>query len=295
MTFRNVARSGRVVRCLVVAGLVATASTVGAYSTQGSADAAGRWASASDAKIHPGVRVTSDAGQCTANFVYTNGEDVYIGAAAHCVGKGAANETDGCKSGSHPLGKEITIEGVDRPGRLAYSSWLTMQHRDEKNEDLCAYNDFALIEIDPADVDEVNPSVPRFGGPTGLRTEGLNAGDKVYTFGNSDLRQGVSLLSPKTGVSLGDSGDGRTHQVTTVTPGVPGDSGSGFLDSDGSAFGVLSTLSITPIPGANGVSDLAKAIDYAREHAGENGDDLGDLRLVNGTEGFKAGLGLGLI
>jgi hypothetical protein len=295
MTFRNVARRGRVVRWLAVVGLVAAASAVGAYSTPASAAAAPRWASAGDAKIHPGVALNSDGGQCTANFVYTNGDTVYIGAAAHCVGKGAANETDGCKSDSNPLGTKVKIDGASRDGVLAYSSWLTMKALKEDNADLCAYNDFALIEIDPADVGKVNPSIPKFGGPTGLRTEGLSAGAKVYTFGNSDLRQGIKLLSPKTGVSLGDSGGGRTHQVTTVTPGIPGDSGSGFLDADGSAFGVLSTLSLTPIPGANGVTDLAKAMDYAREHAGENGDKLDDLQLVNGTEGFKSGLGLGII
>lgn len=295
MTFRNVARRGRVVRSLAMVGLVAATSAVAAYSTPGAAIAGPRWASAGDAKIHPGIALKSDAGQCTANFIYTDGEAVFIGAAAHCVGKGAANETDGCKSGSNPLGSKVTIDGASREGRLVYSSWLTMQSRKESDDDLCAYNDFALIEVDPADVDKVNPSVPRFGGPNGLRSDGLAPGAKVYTFGNSDLRQGVTLLSPKTGISVGDGGGGLTHQVTTVTPGVPGDSGSGFLDADGRAFGVLSTLSLTPIPGTNGVTDLARAIDYARQHAGENGDGLDDLELVNGTEGFKTGLGLGII
>lgn len=294
MMFRNVARRGRVIRCLAAAGLVAAATTVGAYSTPGTAVAAERWASASDAKIHPGVSLSSDAGQCTANFVFTNGATVYLGAAAHCAGKGAANETDGCKSGSHPLGTEVTIDGASQPGVLAYSSWLTMKDRKESDDDLCSYNDFALIEIDKDDISKTNPSVPKFGGPTGLHTGALAAGAKVYTFGNSDLRQGVSLLSPKAGINLGDSGGGRTHQVTTLTPGVPGDSGSGFLDANGNAFGVLSTLSLTPIPGANGVSDLAKAMDYAQQHAGDNGDALDDLELVNGTEAFHSGAGLGL-
>ena len=35
---------------------------------------------------------------------------------------------------------------------------------------------------------------------------------------------------------------GWSHDVYTVTPGIPGDSGSGFLDADGRAFGTLSTV-----------------------------------------------------
>jgi hypothetical protein len=41
---------------------------------------------------------------------------------------------------------------------------------------------------------------------------------------------------------LGDDGAGWSHNVATVTPGVPGDSGSAFLDANGRALGVLSTL-----------------------------------------------------
>ncbi|MDQ2708344.1 MAG: S1 family peptidase [Actinomycetota bacterium] len=285
MILRNVTRRGRVFRCLAAAGLVAGVATAGALVVPGAATASERFASAADATIHPGVMVESKAGQCTANFVFSSAGKSYLGAAAHCAGKGEATQTDGCKSDSYPLGTEFTIKGADHPGHLAYSSWLTMQKRGDKNQDLCAYNDFALIELDQDDVAKTNPSVPHFGGPTGVRTEGLSAGDRVYSYGNSALRQGVTVLSPKEGVSLGDAGGGRTHTVTTLSPGIPGDSGSGFLDSDGRAFGVLSTLSLTPIPGSNGVSDLHLVLDYAHDTV----NDLKDLKLVNGTEEFHSG------
>jgi hypothetical protein len=48
-------------------------------------------------------------------------------------------------------------------------------------------------------------------------------------YGNSGLRLGITQLSPKSGVSLGTSGGGWTHPAYTVTPGIPGDSGSAFL------------------------------------------------------------------
>ncbi|HEY9417033.1 MAG TPA: serine protease [Pseudonocardia sp.] len=262
------------------------AATAGALAIPGAASASGRFASEQDASIHPGVTLDSAAGQCTSNFLFTSGDKTYIGMAAHCVGKGGETDTDGCKSRSYPLGTRIKIHGARNLGRLAYSSWITMQKHGERNDDLCAYNDFALVELDDDDVRNANPTVPHFGGPVGLRRGGLEAGAQVYTYGNSDLRAGLSPLSPKQGVNLGDEGRGRTHQVVTLSPGVPGDSGSGFLDSDGRAFGVLSTLSLTPLPGSNGVSDLAKAVDYA------NNEGNMDIQLVEGDRDFSGGTGL---
>ncbi len=120
----------------------------------------------------------------------------------------------------------------------------------------CDYNDFALVKVDAADVSKVNPSVPFWGGPVAVDTDGSASGETVYSYGNSSLRGGVEALSPKQGSSLGTQGDGWTHPVYTVSPGVPGDSGSAFLGSDGKALGTLSTLAIAPLAGSNGVGDL---------------------------------------
>jgi hypothetical protein len=70
-----------------------------------------------------------------------------------------------------------------------------------------------------------------------------------------------------------------------VTPGVPGDSGSGFLNGTGEAIGVLSTLQIAPLAGSNGVGDLARELAYMRANS-----SFADVRLVPGTEAFKADL-----
>src|SRR5205807_8650158 len=111
-----------------------------------------------------------------------------------------------------------------------YNSWLAMQAAGETDPNACAFNDLALVRIDPADVSKVNPSIPHWGGPTGLST-GTAPGQTVYSYGNSSLRLGLTLLSPKLGLSLGDRANGWTHTVYTVTPGLPGDSGSPFLDA----------------------------------------------------------------
>src|SRR5690606_25021080 len=107
------------------------------------------------------------------------------------------------------------------------------------------------------DVAEVNPSIPHWGGPVGVDPDGVALGDTVYSYGNSSLRLGITLLSPKTGISLGTDPSGWTHPIYTVTPGIPGDSGSAVLGPDGAALGVLSTLVIAPLAGSNNASDVA--------------------------------------
>ena len=151
------------------------------------------------------------------------------------------------------------------------------------NADACDFNDFALVRVDPADAGSVNPSIPFWGGPTGI-TDTTAQGDKVLSYGNSSLRLGITALSPKEGLSLGQTGGGWTHPVYTVSPGIPGDSGSAFIDRDGSAFGVLSTLQIAPTAGSNGVSDVSRVIAYMESHGGP------DVTLANGTEPFTGPL-----
>jgi hypothetical protein len=133
------------------------------------------------------------------------------------------------------------------------------------------------------DVAKVNPSVPFWGGPTGIDTDGTATGDQVWTYGNSSLRAGLSPLSPHTGVSLGDDAadGGWSHPLYTVSPGVPGDSGSGFLTAGGKAVGVLSTLGLAPLPASNNIGDLAHELAFAQRHSG-----IAGLRLVHGTEPF---------
>ncbi len=235
--------------------------------------------------VHPGVQMRTAGAQCTANFVYTGGGRTYLGQAAHCSGTGSADETDGCTSKSLPLGTPVAISGASKPGKLVYNSWLAMQHSGESDPDACAYNDLALVEIDPADVAAVSPAVPFFGGPTGVDTNGTTPGERVASYGNSELRGGVGVLSPKVGTSLGDQGHGWSHIVATVTPGIPGDSGSAFLSSDGTALGVLSTLNFTPAPGTNGIGDLAKMLAYARGHGAP-----GNLTVATGGPFRSLGL-----
>jgi hypothetical protein len=258
-------------------------------------DKAGRpWAPAASADITPGVQTYTQDGQCTTNFVFIDDAgNTYIGQSAHCAGTGEPEGADGCTAGSHPLGTTVTFNRGGSPlsggeviatGELAYSSWITMQGVREQDVNTCKYNDFALVKLRPEDVGRVNPSVPLWGGPVDLNTTGANRGDEVHGYGNSSLRFGITDLSPQTGMSSADdpADGGWTRRHTAPTPGVPGDSGSAFLDSHGRALGTLSTIALS-LPAVNAVGDLNHELAYARAHSG-----IAGLRLVLGTQPFRS-------
>jgi hypothetical protein len=266
---------------LAAPGVAAPAGGATATSTDVAA-----WAPADAATIHPGVMMFTDGAQCTANFIFTNGTDTLIGYAAHCAGTGAATDTNGCDAESLPLGTEVEIDGASQPGTLVYSSWLAMQTAGESNAAACDFNDFALVRIDPADVAKVNPSIPSWGGPQGTGTTA--EGEQVYTYGNSSLRGGITQLSPKTGTTVGVDPSGWSYDVYTATPGIPGDSGSAVLNQDGAGLGILVTVQIAPLAASNGITDIGKAVAYARTHG------LSGLTLVDGTEAFDGSIGAGI-
>jgi len=260
------------------------ASLVAAVGFAATASATPTWAPASTASIHPGVQTDNNGAECTSNFVFYDNAHVYLGQAAHCTGEGGQTETDGCSSNSLPIGTRIGIGGATVQGTLVYNSWIAMRQYREQSQNACQFNDFALIRINDADAGRVNPTIPFWGGPTGLNTTGTKLGDTVLTYGNSKLHLGIEPLNPRQGLSLGDSAGGWTHTVLTIIPGIPGDSGSAFMDRGGNALGVLSTLNILPLPGTNGVGDLNHELDYMRSHGGPQ------VTLARGTAPFRGPL-----
>ncbi|HYH34832.1 MAG TPA: hypothetical protein VD814_06750, partial [Nocardioides sp.] len=277
----------------VLGTVIATLSLVAlppAATGTAAGERSARWAPAATASITPGVQMFTRGAQCTGNFVFRDAAGrTYVGYAAHCAGRGAATDTDGCSTRSHPLGTRVrfargaTVAGggttVGR-GTLAYSSWRTMRALGESRAEVCAANDFALVRVGRRHVRKVNPSVPFWGGPTGL-SAAAPTGSQVHSYGSSSLRP-TGVLSPKVGASLGRTHGGWGVEVYTATPGIPGDSGSGFLDDRGRALGTLSTVAVAPLPGSNGLGTLARELAYAQRHAGIRG-----LRLVEGTVDFR--------
>jgi hypothetical protein len=267
----------RLAGALVVIGCVALGGAAPSFAEP-------PWAPADSATIRPGNQTFTDGAQCTSNFVFFDAANtVYLGQAAHCSGTGGATETNGCDSGTLPNGTPVEIQNATQPGTMVYNSWIAMQQAGESNADACNFNDFALVRVAAADAGSVNPSIPFWGGPTGTAASVADT-SKVLSYGNSSLRGGITQLSPKEGLKLTTAGNGWSHNVFTVTPGIPGDSGSAFIDRQGRAFGVLSTLQIAPAAGSNGVGDLSREIAYMESHGGP------DVTLANGTEPFRGPL-----
>ncbi|MBO4239875.1 serine protease [Pseudonocardia alni] len=298
----------RIAGIAAAAGLAVTAALT-APAAAGVATAAPSAPAVQAGAIGPGVQiatpVTGGAELCTANFLYTPaaGQDghrdepgvrgaehqaapagvLYLGAAAHCMaGEDAMSSVDGCREPVMPEGIEVGIRGRDGKnytGRVAYNSWAVMQDRGETDPQLCLYNDLSLIQLSPAAVAVADPTVPGFGGPTGLDTDGTEQGEKVYSFQPNQL-----VATPyKQGLSLGQPEGPRTHVVSTTPPGVPGDSGSGYLDARGRAFGLLSSLMLPT--NTNGVTDIARALAYAQRYG-----EVGALEVVPGRAPFTPGV-----
>jgi len=276
----------RLLTALVTAALL----VVGIPAVSGSAGAAAKWAPEATAKIKPGVQMYTDGAQCTSNFVFKDrAGNVYVGYAAHCAGKGGSSDTNGCTTASYPLGTAVSFvtggnffsDGTKvGSGRLAYSSWATMRKLKTKSANRCAYNDFALVKVDKASVRKVNPTVPTFGGPTGIASPALKANAAIYTVGNSSLRSGKAVT--KTGKVTQPVGGGLAYEIQTANAGIPGDSGSGFMDGRGRVAGVLSTINVGLLSGvSNTMGNLAAELRFAQKYSGIKG-----LVLVKGTRGF---------
>lgn len=256
-------------RLLTVAVLMSLAALIAPTP----AAAASAWAPAANATIHPGVATVTGDALCTSNFVFHDpAGDVYLGQAAHCASTADATSLDGCVNGSLPLGTPVRVAGASRPGTLVYSSWIAMQQRRETSVDACLFNDFSLVKLDPADYPKVNPTIPVWGGPTGMVPTSFR-GAEAFGYGNTIDRGGVTKHT-KRGVSLRQGGAGWVHVVDLNPPGVPGDSGSGLTDGQGRAFGVVSTMSLRR--GTNSAGDLSRILDYAK------GSGFPELMLVQG-------------
>ena len=246
----------------------------------------------SKATITPGVQMVTKGAQCTGNFVFTDARDrVYVGYAAHCAGRGEATDTNGCQTRSVALGTPVTfVKGmsVATPGTtvgrgtLAYSSWIDMRRRGLNGGPACDYNDFALVRVASGVGASTSTRRCRSGAaPAGsARARSRPAAGSTPT-ATPGCAAAPSRWPPRpVPRSAGPAGAGRT----TPTPSPRASRATparGFLDAQGRAFGVLSTVAVAPLPASNGLGDLYREVRYAQKHSG-----IAGLRLVAGTKAF---------
>ncbi|MGH2691278.1 MAG: trypsin-like serine protease [Actinomycetota bacterium] len=169
--------------------------------------------------VRPGGVVTSDAGQCSFNFMWKDPSgNRYMGTAGHCIIDGGQQTWS---FGSGPVAR-------DRQG-LRVGEFVYAVLQDPK--------DFALIRLDsnvPA-----NPQMCHFGGPTGQNDDLTSANVVINHYGQG---LGVSQVVPgRTAVATYMMDPNHVYADGAV---VFGDSGSSAISSDGRALGVVVTTGL---------------------------------------------------
>lgn len=229
--------------------------------------------------IRPGIL----SEKCTTNFIFHHLHLRYfIGSAAHCVDKDANGGS--CEATQSRIGDSEALEfGVT--GTHAYSSWTSMNRLGVGAGNECDGNDFALIEIDPADWNKIHPkSHGVVGHVTGLGDcrdlpGGLAGttptGADVVAYGRSNIRGGVVVqwqpdhpADDKEGNLMAADNGGLSCYVYLATPGVPGDSGGPLSTPDGQALGAASTITLYPTAGSNHYTNIAAALEKMRDYEG---------------------------
>ncbi|HEU0014748.1 MAG TPA: hypothetical protein VFQ45_13765 [Longimicrobium sp.] len=225
---------------------------------------------------------------CSANFVWREGNKLYLGAAGHCFVSATAKSTHGegadfdasgvtvdvCVTGCEGNFDAMQLVGtVVRLGKVAYAR----QTDPTATEDVG--NDFGVVEIPAEAAHLVRAALPVWGGFEGVET--MEFGQYACHFGNGTVTG--ELFVTKARVGVGGGSDAASWYGDFVA--APGDSGSGIIacEPDGLSFsgtraiGVLTHLGVaTGEVAYNGIetkvehgfvlgTTIARAIEMAHE------------------------------
>jgi hypothetical protein len=252
---------------LVLTTVVGVLAVLG---TTGPADAAGA------RRIGPGTQLVTAGRSCTANFVFRDARHrVFVGYAASCATRTAVAGPSSCSARSLPLGTRVRFADHGRTlgyGELRYSSLRALRRAGVTDAATCANNDFALVEVRGSARRRVDPTVPYWGGPSGV---GALPATGSTVFGLARQTAGARTIPRAGSVTVASPG---AITVTTPLPSTRGARGSGFLDGSGRAVGILTTSTSS---GENTVVSLAAVMAYARAHG------IAGLRVVHGHDAFS--------
>lgn len=246
-------------RVLVVASLVLAAiplaASVGVNLPCSFVPSAGPVDASCVPPIHPGARSSA----CTLNWVVTDGIDLFVGAAQHCVGA---------------IGQPLFVEGAS--GSVGTLAWK-------------GRNDSAFYRIDAEDRALVSGSLEGWGGPnrgpTGVATRAPFPGETLLYYGHGYFTDAYEPLRARAGTAVYAWPTDHEFIFTGQVSG--GDSGSPVMLATGEAVGLISAavfpLNLVPVehpdvPGPTVVFGVL--LDTELKHFGK---DLGrPLTLVTG-------------
>jgi hypothetical protein len=211
-------------------------------------------------RVGPGTQLVTAGRSCTANFVFRDAAHrTYLGYAASCATR-SATTAGACSARPLPSGTPVRLADRGRTlgyGELGYSSLRALRRAGVSDPATCAANDFALVRIRGALARRVSAAMPYWGGPTGVGAL-PTAGTTVFGLARPSS---AARTIPRAGQVSAAAGSAAT--VTTLLPSTRAERGSGFLDAQGRAVGILTGPSAT---GANAVASLADAVAYAAAH-----------------------------
>lgn len=192
---------------------------------------------------------------CTANFVWSAGATLYLGAAGHCFLPAAKTATHGEAPDYDASGVSVIVCVEDCGGNFRSNqlvgTWVPLgrvayaRQSDPTGQEGVG-NDFGVVEIPAEAVPLVRPEMPVWGGFEG--SEDLDFGKYGCHYGNGLGVGEVFLTKARVGVGGGHEADYWMGDFI----GAFGDSGSGMVtcESDGATFhgeraaGVLTHLGV---------------------------------------------------
>lgn len=212
--------------------------------------------------------VTSDFSYCSMAFIVTDGTDLYVSTAGHCV-----EDSLGVPS----LGERVSAYGVPGTFGTVVYQWCEGQ---AVNGGCAAGTDFGLIKIDADKHAYVDPTMPAWGAADGgLFTAHDSVPRQIQHFGwgvgigdvggVAGVPTGNPATQARTGLLLDAS---QVNYALVETAAISGDSGSGVLvmpvgsnlasDASPQALGVLTHISV-------GGLGFVQRLDRSLEKAGD--------------------------
>jgi hypothetical protein len=214
---------------------------------------------------------------CTANFVWDDGGDVYLGAAGHCFlpGDTPASKSAGGSFDATNQTVEVCIDcafggatGLNgiTGGRLVELGEVIYARQSE--DGVGPGSDFGLVRIPEAARDLIDPTMPKFGGPSEAGT--LEAGETACHYGNAVAFGETFLTKGRSGAGLGSTDD----VWRAATASAPGDSGAAVQTCNPSLTGLQGAQAVGALTHltTNGVAGTT--MSRAEEMAAEAGLDI---------------------
>lgn len=192
---------------------------------------------------------------CTANFVWSDGAKLYLGAAGHCFVPAASKATHGAGADYDASGVRVQVcvddcEGNFRTallvGKLVTLGKVAYARQTDPTGTEDVGNDFGVVEIPAAAAHLARPAMPIWGGPKGVTQ--MEFGKPACHYGNGVGVGEVFLTKARVGVGGGTDGGAWFGDFA----GAFGDSGSGIVGCEAhdltfqgtGAIGVLTHLGL---------------------------------------------------